>query len=51
MFIRFHTKLDRAIVLSIITMVAFNLAVLGNQVETVPQMAVAAGAASGSVAL
>lgn len=39
MFIRFHTNLDRAVVLSIVAMVAFNLAVLSNQQGPAPQVA------------
>ena len=39
MFNRFHSKLDRAVVLSIVAMVAFNLAVLGNQQGPAPQVA------------
>ncbi len=39
MFTRFQSKLDRAVVLSIVAMVAFNLAVLVNQQGTAPQVA------------
>lgn len=51
MFIRFHTNLDRAIALSIVAMVAFNLAVLGSQTGTVPQVAQASAAHHGPAAL
>lgn len=39
MFNRFNTKLDRAVLLSIVAMVAFNLAVLINQQGPAPQVA------------
>lgn len=39
MFNRSPSKLDRAVVLSIVAMVAFNLAVLGSQHGPAPQVA------------
>lgn len=45
MFIRFNSNLDRAIALSIVAMVSFNLAVLGNQLDRTPQVALSHSAA------
>lgn len=45
MFIRFQSNLDRAIALSIVAMISFNLAVLGSQLGETPQVALKHSAA------